>query len=83
MAERKTSKYELTRKNKVVYVGITDNPIEREAQHRQDKNFDKMRIVGAKSTRSGAEKWETKRIQTYMKNHGNNTPEYNKNTTGK
>lgn len=83
MAERNTSKYELTRGNKVVYVGITDNPTEREAQHRQDKDFDKMRIIGSKSTRSGAEQWETDRIQTYMKNHGGETPEYNKNSTGK
>jgi predicted GIY-YIG superfamily endonuclease len=83
MAERNTSKYELTRGNKVVYVGITEDPAGREAQHRQDKDFDKMRIVGAKSTRSGAEQWETERIHTYMKNHGGNTPEYNKNTSGK
>lgn len=83
MSERKTNKYELTRGNKVVYVGITDDPARREAQHRQDKDFDKMRIVGAKSTREGAEKWETDRIHTYMKNHGGETPEYNNNTSGK
>ena len=83
MAQRNTNKYELTRGNKVVYVGITEDPVAREAQHRADKNFDKMRIVGAKSTRAGAEQWETERIHTYMKNHGGETPEYNKNTSGK
>lgn len=83
MNERNTSKYELIRGNKVVYVGITDDPDTREAQHRLDKDFDKMRIVGVKSTRSGAEQWETDRIHTYMRNHGGNTPEYNKNSSGK
>lgn len=83
MAERKTCKYELTRGNKVVYVGITEDPAGREAQHRQDKDFDRMRIIGAKSTRSGAEQWETERIHTYMKNHGGKTPKYNKNSSGK
>ena len=83
MAVRNTNKYELTRGNRVVYVGITNDPIRREAEHRCDMDFDRMRIVGAKSTRNGAEQWETDRIQTYMQNHGGRTPLYNKNTTGK
>lgn len=78
-----TNKYLLKQGNKVVYVGITDNPERREAEHRQDKNFDKMELVGRKSTRDGAEQWEADRIKTYMKNHGGDTPKYNKNTSGK
>lgn len=50
-----TSKYVLKQGNKIVYVGITNNPERREAEHRQDKNFDKMELVGRKSTRDGAE----------------------------
>lgn len=42
-----------------------------------------MRIMGAKPTRSGAEQWGTEQIHTYMKNHGGDAPEYNKNTSGK
>lgn len=80
---RDTNKYVLKDGNKVVYVGITDNPERREAEHRQDKNFDKMELVGRKSTRDGAEQWEADRIETYMKNHGGDTPKYNKNTSGK
>lgn len=41
MSKRNTYKYELTKGNKVVYVGITNNPGRREAEHRQNKNFDK------------------------------------------
>lgn len=83
MSERNTNKYELTRGNKVVYVGITEDPAGREEQHRQDKDFDKMRIMGAKPTRSSAEQWETEQIHTYMKNHGGDAPEYNKNSSDK
>ena len=83
MAKRDTYKYELTRGNKVVYVGITNDPNRREQEHHQDKVFDKMRLVGHASTESGASQWETARIQTYMKNHNGKTPEYNKNDHGK
>lgn len=66
MSKRNTYKYELTKGNKVVYIGITNNPERREAEHRQNKNFDKMKIVGNVSTLDGASQWETNRIQTYM-----------------
>lgn len=80
---RDTYKYELKQGNKVVYAGITNDPIRRETQHRQDKDFDAMKIVGRASTRSGAEQWETDRLETYMRNHKGELPEYNKTTTGK
>lgn len=83
MAKRDTHKYELTRGNRVVYVGITKDPKRREAEHRQDKDFDRMRIVGRASTLDGASQWETNRIRTYMNNHNGNTPLYNKNDNGK
>lgn len=58
MSKRNTYKYELTKGNKVVYVGITNNPERREAEHRQNKNFDKMKIVGNVSTLDGASLYE-------------------------
>lgn len=83
MANRNTYKYELTRGNRVVYVGITNDPSRREAEHRQDKDFTTMRIVGRPSTLDGASQWETNRIETYMRNHNGDTPLYNKNSHGK
>lgn len=83
MAKRDTYKYELTKGKKIVYVGITNDPGRREMEHRKDKNFDKMRIVGNASTHEGASMWESNRIQTYMKNHNGNTPLYNQNEHGK
>lgn len=83
MEKRNTYKYELTKGNKVVYVGTTNDPERREMEHHQDKNFDKMRIIGNVSTPDGASQWETNRIQTYMDNHDGDTPLYNQNETGK
>lgn len=67
----------------IVYVGITNDPARREMEHRQDKDFDRMRIIGRPSTLDGASQWETDRIQTYMRNHGGETPLYNQNEHGK
>ena len=53
MGKRDTYKYELTKGNRVVYVGITNDPERREAEHHQDKDFDKMKIVGNASTLDG------------------------------
>ena len=36
MAKRDTHKYELTRGNRVVYVGTTKDPKRSEAEHRQE-----------------------------------------------
>jgi predicted GIY-YIG superfamily endonuclease len=80
---RDTYKYELKQGNKVVYAGITNDPTQRETQHHQEKTFDKMQIIGRVSTREGAEKWETDRLETYMRNHKGELPKYNKTTTGK
>ena len=83
MKKRDTYKYELAKGNKIVYIGITNDPERRETEHRKDKDFDKMRIIGNVSTLDGASKWETDRIQTYMNNHNGNTPRYNQNEHGK
>ncbi len=83
MAKRDTYKYELTKGNRVVYIGITNDPERRAAEHHQDKDFDKMKIVGNASTPDGASRWETDRIQTYMANHKGQTPLYNQNEHGK
>jgi predicted GIY-YIG superfamily endonuclease len=81
--QRDTYKYELKDGKKVVYVGITNDPERREAQHRQEKNFGTMNIVGRASTREGAEQWETQRLETYMNNHKGDLPKYNQTATGK
>ena len=80
--KRDTQKYELLDGKKVVYVGITNDPESREVRHRQDKNFDKMRIIGRASTRIGAKQWEKDRLEIYRENHKGVSPKYNKTSTG-
>ncbi len=82
--KRDKNKYECYQGNELVYVGITNNIERREAEHRAEgMKFSSMRKVGNITTPQAASDWETERIQTYQKNHGGNTPKYNKNNTGK
>ena len=41
MEKRDTYKYILKDGNKVMYVGITDDPQRRESEHKRDKDFQK------------------------------------------
>ena len=82
--ERDTYKYELLDGNKVVYVGITNDPARREREHRAEgMKFTRMRIIGRISTNTGASNWEANRIATYKENHNGNRPKYNANDSGK
>lgn len=83
MSKRDNYKYELKNGNKVVYVGITNNPERREQEHEQNKEFGHMSIIGNRTTKEAAENWEAERIKTYMQNHGGKMPPLNKNKTGK
>lgn len=82
--KRDTNKYECYQGDKLVYVGITNDMERREAEHRADgMEFSSMRKVGNITTTEAASDWETNRIRTYQKNHGGDTPQYNKNNHGK
>ena len=83
MKKRDYSKYELKKGNKVLYVGITKDPDRRHNEHRNDKRFGHMLVVGNKTTKEAAEKWETKRIEQYARNHGGHAPRKNKTGNGK
>lgn len=80
MARRRNYyRYELKQDHKLVYVGITNNPTRREIEHsKEGKRFTKMAVVGPVVTKKTAEKWEEERLSKYSKNHGGNTPSYNK-----
>lgn len=75
--KRDYSRYELKNGNNVLYVGITDNPERREVEHKEDKNFSHMNIIGPKVTKDSAEEWEEKRLEQYRENHGGKNPKYN------
>jgi len=80
--KRDTVTYELKDRNKVLYVGTTNDP-ERRAKEHEDagKNFGHMKVTSRKMTEQGAQKKEAERIAQYQKNHGKG-PKYNKTDDG-
>lgn len=82
--DRDTKKYELFDKNRLVYVGISNDIERRVNEHRAEgMQFTRVEQVGRASTRQSASDWETSRLQTYMDNHGGELPKYNINPAGK
>ncbi|OIR01325.1 hypothetical protein GALL_166130 [mine drainage metagenome] len=83
MQKRDYHKYELKKGNKLLYVGITNDPERREDEHKNDKRFGHMNIIGNATTKEGAEKWETERLKQYADNHNGKLPPKNKTSNGK
>jgi predicted GIY-YIG superfamily endonuclease len=83
MRSRKTVPYTLRQGNKIVYVGITNDLVDRESQHRGNgKRFDSLRPEGSKHTRESARQWEKDRLETFRNNHKGQNPQYNKDADG-
>ena len=75
---RDTYKYELRDRNRVVYIGITNDPDRREEHHRAEgKRFSRMWLIGRQTTRAAAERWEEERLASYRRSHGGKNPRYN------
>lgn len=77
---RNHTRYELRDKGKVVYVGITSQPVdERVDQHQQDgKRFTSVKKAGPLVTKDSAEEWEENRLEQYRHSHKGKNPRYNK-----
>ena len=76
--KRDTYLYNLKQGNKVVYIGITNDPERREKEHElEGKQFTKMIVARTPMTKGGAEEKENKKLDTYLKNQGK-LPKYNK-----
>lgn len=60
MARQPRDTYRYTRRegNRIVYVGVTNDPDRRDSEHRQDGTPGKMRIEGPAVTRDSALEWE-------------------------
>jgi predicted GIY-YIG superfamily endonuclease len=80
-AKRDTYRYKLKDGNRVVYIGITNEPERRVREHDSDGHkFCKMEIVGPKVSEDTAKKWEEESIEKYRKSTGKK-PKYNKKTS--
>lgn len=74
--------YELQAKKmqemETVYIGITDDPKRREEEHRQDKDFDVMKIIQEARTEIMIRELEKARLEAYAKMNNGELPKYNK-----
>lgn len=69
-------------RNRVLYIGITNNPRAREAEHRLDgKRFNHLNIETRPMSRDYAEAWEARRLAKYRDYVGRN-PHYNRTDDG-
>jgi len=77
-AKRDTYLYTLRQGNRIVYIGTTKEPQQREQQHRsEDKKFNRMAISFPCSEKIALER-EQERIQAYQRSHRGRKPRYNK-----
>lgn len=70
------------RSGRVRYVGVTDNPSRRAAQHRRDGKTSKMHVENRHASRAAALRWERLRLASYRKHHGGKNPPLNKTRSG-
>lgn len=69
-------------RNRVLYIGITNNPRARDAEHRLDgKQFDHLNVETRPMSRDYAEAWEARRLANYRDYVGRN-PHYNRTDDG-
>ena len=67
---------------KIVYVGISDNPRARRAEHGlAGKQFKEIKIETKPMSRLAAERWEARRLKSYRVDMGRN-PRYNETADG-
>ena len=80
---RDTVLYALKKGNKVEYIGTTNDPDRREAEHAADgKNFGHMKVLTRRMTEEGAQQQEADALETYRRSHGGKNPRLNKDDDG-
>lgn len=81
--ERDTITYDLKVGREIVYRGTTNDPEEREQQHRAEgKTFDRLVPTSRKMTPEGAKKKESQDLEKYRRGHGGENPKYNEDDDG-
>lgn len=75
---RDTYKYKLMDGNKILDIGITNDPQRRESEHKTARHRGRMKIFGIVVTEESAKKWEKEELEKYKRNHSGKLPKYNK-----
>ena len=69
-------------RDRVLYIGVTNNPRAREAEHRLGgKRFNYLKIETRPMSRDYAERWEARFLASYRDHVGRN-PQYNRTDDG-
>lgn len=80
---RDTVTYDLKRGRRVVYRGTTEDPEQREQQHRDEgKVFDRLLVTSRRMTTEGAKRKEEEGLEQYRRSHRGQNPRYNKDSDG-
>lgn len=76
--------YKLVKDGKATYIGSTNNPSRRNAEHSSDsrKDYDYMQVTSSKVSKTEAERREARNLNSYRKATGRN-PKSNKTYNGK
>ncbi len=64
--------------NRIEYVGITNNPTRRAAEHKREGKPGSLNVETRKMSRPAAHKWEENKLQTYRSNHSGKAPPENR-----
>ena len=67
---------------KVKYVGITNNPRRRTAQHRRSGKRGQLRVETGGMPRGKARRWEGAKLARFRKSNKGRNPTYNKTRSG-
>ena len=70
------------RGGKVKYVGITNNPRRRAAQHRREGKRGRLQVETSGMSREKARRWEEAKLARLRKSNRGRNPTYNKTRSG-
>ena len=70
------------RNGRIGYVGVTNNPGRRAAEHQQDGKRGNMKVETQSMSREAARRWESQRLDAYRRNHGGKNPPQNQTRSG-
>ena len=70
------------KRGRINYVGETNNPNRRAAQHRKSGKRGRLQIERKFSSRPRARAWEARKLRGYRRRHSGRNPRYNQTRNG-
>ena len=69
-------------KGRIKYVGVTNNPRRRAAEHKRDGKRGKLKVETRRMPRGFARYWEKRKLARHRKTHRGRNPVHNKTRSG-